>query len=207
MIGIYRITSCTGAIYIGQSVNIEKRFKKYKCGECKSQTKLYLSLLKHGYDNHIFEILESCTIENLNIRERYYQDLYLSYSNKGLNCRATKTTDKSGFISEETKLKLSIINKVKSISPENRLKMILGLRAIKNIKRPRSKDFIYTDKIKAKHLSMNKPIKQLTLTGIFISNWINALVPAKELNLHATHIRACCRNIRKSSGGYKWEYQ
>jgi group I intron endonuclease len=67
MIGIYKITSPTNKIYIGQSVDIERRFKEYKRLNCKKQTKLYFSLKKHGVENHVFEILEECSQDNLYI--------------------------------------------------------------------------------------------------------------------------------------------
>ena len=37
MIGIYKITNPKGKIYIGQSINIENRFKVYKRYNCKGQ--------------------------------------------------------------------------------------------------------------------------------------------------------------------------
>lgn len=51
MIGIYKITSPTGKVYVGQSVDIEKRWNQYK-NENKSFVgpRLYNSLLKHGLD-------------------------------------------------------------------------------------------------------------------------------------------------------------
>ncbi len=107
MIGIYKITSFSDKIYIGQSINIDKRFYDYrKLINCKSQIKLYHSFLKYGVDNHKFEIIEECSIELLNERERYWQDFY-DCLDKGLNCRLTNTNDKSGKLSNETKLKLS----------------------------------------------------------------------------------------------------
>lgn len=48
MIGIYKITSPSGKIYIGQSVNIERRFLDYKKSLKKSQIKLYNSIKKYG---------------------------------------------------------------------------------------------------------------------------------------------------------------
>ncbi len=107
MIGIYKITSPSNRIYIGQSVDIEKRFKKYKAGDCKTQTKLYKSLLKYGYTKHKFEIIEICAINSLNERERYWQDFYESYSHKNLNCLSTSTNEKSGFMSKESRKKMS----------------------------------------------------------------------------------------------------
>jgi len=46
MVGIYKITSPSGKIYIGQSINIEKTWKyRYKnLNACKRQTILYNSL-------------------------------------------------------------------------------------------------------------------------------------------------------------------
>jgi hypothetical protein len=44
MIGIYKITSPLKKIYIGQSINIENRFKGYKKSLKKAQIKLYNSI-------------------------------------------------------------------------------------------------------------------------------------------------------------------
>ena len=125
-IGIYKITSPTGRIYIGQSVHINKRFNSYnKKGQCNAQIRLNKSFLKHGVINHKFEIVEECKINELNDRERYFQDLYnVTCPYKGLNCRLTTTNDKSGKISEETKLKMSKAHKGKKLSKEHILKMI-----------------------------------------------------------------------------------
>jgi len=71
MIGIYKITSPSKKIYIGQSIDIEKRFKYYLNLNCKKQTKLYNSLKKYGYKKHFFEVIEICKITELNNKERY----------------------------------------------------------------------------------------------------------------------------------------
>lgn len=60
MIGIYKITSPTKKVYIGQSVNIERRFLVYKKLNCKKQPRLYDSFRKYGVDKHKFEILCEC---------------------------------------------------------------------------------------------------------------------------------------------------
>lgn len=105
MIGIYKITSPSGKIYIGQSVDIKKRKREYVGLHCKGQTKLYNSLVKYGFYEHIFEIIEQCTIEQLNERERYWQDFY-NVVEGGLNQRLTKTTDRSGQCSQEVREKI-----------------------------------------------------------------------------------------------------
>lgn len=108
MIGIYKITSPTNKIYIGQSLSIDKRFKDYKrILNSKGQIRLHRSFLKHGIHNHKFEAICECEISELNDRERYFQDLYSAISKNGLNCKLTKSTDKSGVLSIETKNKMS----------------------------------------------------------------------------------------------------
>lgn len=125
MIGIYKITSPFGKIYIGQSTNIIKRKTYYKHSLCKNQTKLYYSIKKYGIDKHIFEIIEECNIKELNNKERFWQDFY-NCVKKGLNCRLTESDDKSGNISEETKNKIGKANTGKIHTKETREKISIA---------------------------------------------------------------------------------
>jgi len=126
-IGIYKITSPSNKVYIGQSVNIKTRFLKYKSLNCKDQIRLYNSLKKYGFDNHVFEIIEECSIDLLNKRERYWQDFYnVINDDVGLNCILTNTKNKKKILSEETKDKISKSNKGKKHSDETRIKMSLS---------------------------------------------------------------------------------
>lgn len=118
MIGIYKITSPSKKVYIGQSTNIEKRKSSYKNIKCNKQTKLYNSLKKYGFEKHKFEVICECEISELNDKERYYQELYCVLGKGGLNCRLTAASDRSGFFSEEVKLKMSFSQKGKKHSIE-----------------------------------------------------------------------------------------
>lgn len=91
--GIYKITSPSGKIYIGETVNFKKRFDRYKSLQCKNQIKLYNSFIKYGIDNHKFEILEECEINELKCRERYYQDIYNVLSEIGMNLKLTSCSE------------------------------------------------------------------------------------------------------------------
>lgn len=104
--GIYKITSPTKKVYIGQTINMFDRIKTYERKHCKSQRKLFNSLVRHGVSKHIFEILEYCDVDLLNEKERYYQELYSAISKNGLNLMLTHTEDSSGKMSEETKEKI-----------------------------------------------------------------------------------------------------
>ena len=125
MIGIYKITNPNGKVYVGQSIDIERRWSKYKLFNCSNQTKLLNSLKKYGIEFHIFEIIEECDISSLNELERYWQEYYNAITN-GLNCRLTETHDKSGKLSNETKSKISKSNTGKIMSDASRKKMSIA---------------------------------------------------------------------------------
>lgn len=127
MIGIYKITSHSGRIYIGQSKNINQRFDCYKRLKCRPQIRLYRSLLKYGVDNHIFEIIEECSFDLLNERERYWQDFYNVLGKKGLNCLLVSTENCPKVLSEETKSKISKSLIGSTHTEESKRKIIKGL--------------------------------------------------------------------------------
>jgi len=74
--GIYKWTNkLTNDIYIGQSIDLSKRFIKYfSLSYLKDRNILVISraLIKYGYSNFSLEILEYCDVANLNEREQYY---------------------------------------------------------------------------------------------------------------------------------------
>lgn len=81
---IYKIINPKGKIYIGQTTNFKKRLYHYKNYLCDRQFKLYNSLVKYGYDSHLFEIIEICDYEIIDEREIFWIKLFDSYKN-GLN--------------------------------------------------------------------------------------------------------------------------
>ena len=96
MVGIYKITSPSGKIYIGQSVNILSRINKYKNAKCITQPIILKSILKYGWESHLFEIVLECEKSELNEKERYYQELFNCIGKNGLNCMLTNTSTKTG---------------------------------------------------------------------------------------------------------------
>ena len=128
MIGIYKITSPSGKNYIGQSINIEKRFSNYYTlkKSTKNQIRLYNSFIKYQVENHIFEIIEECNIDLLNERERYWQEHFSVIGKNGLNCQLTNTLIKKKVVSFETKKKISIAKKGKKQTIEHKNKITLS---------------------------------------------------------------------------------
>lgn len=74
MIGIYKITNLvTGKSYIGQSVNIEKRFRQHLSDKAKGHGKLFSEeLKKYGKAAFSLQILQECSRSELTSLERKY---------------------------------------------------------------------------------------------------------------------------------------
>ncbi|MCU0323542.1 MAG: GIY-YIG nuclease family protein [Chitinophagaceae bacterium] len=121
IVGIYKITSPTGKVYIGQSIDIENRFRKYKLGQCKKQSKLYASFKKHKVETHTFQIIHCCPSTELDAMEIFYIKLYNSFNNdNGLNLKAGGS---HGTHSDITKEAIGKAHKGKIVSEESRAKM------------------------------------------------------------------------------------
>lgn len=98
MIGIYCIKNKKNdKRYIGQSINIEKRWNQHRQRAYNSNClqynyPIYRAIRYYGIENFEFEILEECNKEELNLREQYWIKKFNTYKN-GYNL--TKGGDKA----------------------------------------------------------------------------------------------------------------
>jgi group I intron endonuclease len=87
MIGIYKITNMVNRkVYIGQSTNIKRRWKDHKKdafweNNPEYEYPLYRAMRKYGIDSFSFEVIEECSKEELNEKEKLYIAQYDSYKN------------------------------------------------------------------------------------------------------------------------------
>ena len=91
MMGIYKITNnINNKVYIGQSINIEKRIKQHfwkaKCEKDISfNSILHKAIRKYGAENFSWEVLQECSIEEIDELEQKYIKEYNSISPNGYN--------------------------------------------------------------------------------------------------------------------------
>ena len=233
MIGIYKITGPSGKVYIGQTTNFTKRKNYYKNGAKPYQVRIHNSLQKYGYDAHTIEFIEQCLVENLNERERYWQDFYDVIGENGLNCRLTETKDKSGFISDESKSKMSVArqNRILTDKEKYRLKSLFLGRKHTEETRLKMSESAKGRKFTAEHIaklpqnqkgkfrpkaseatkikqSLNsgksKVVYQYTMNGMFIDEYRN--VSEAQRCLGIKNISSAALGKIPSSGGFKWRY-
>lgn len=121
--GIYKITSPTGRIYIGQTVNFTNRCNNYKNIKELSprhDSIITRSLLKYGYENHKIEFIEACLEDELDEREILQIEIHkcwiLKYPKlRGMNLLEggkIKKEDFADFKFERKNYKFQFMNKV-----------------------------------------------------------------------------------------------
>lgn len=220
IIGIYKITNkINNKVYIGRSYDIKKRwnYHKYSINIKKNKYLLKNSFKHYGIENFTFEILRefsenSLTDIFLNVYEKFYIEKYNSVDrNFGYNLTYGGTS--SYIISEETREKMSKMAKEKKpASKETREKMSKMFKGEKNpffgkkhsekTRKLISEKGKQNDKFKGSNNPSAKKIINLETKEIFEY----ASLACKKYNLDLSTVIKCCRGIRKSTGGYHWEY-
>lgn len=85
---IYKITSPSGRLYVGKSINLKKRVKDYKYQCEKRKSIVHDSIRGYGWENHKLEIIEECENDKLSEREIFWiKELNTHHYNnpKGMN--------------------------------------------------------------------------------------------------------------------------
>jgi group I intron endonuclease len=234
LIGIYKITSPSGKIYIGQSIDIKRRFRYYNNLKCKEQPKLYNSFLKYGVDAHKFEIIELCMQKYLNNMERYYQEKYDTVNN-GLNLLYVKNEHFNGGHSEESKKKISnslkgrpihentraallLSNKTRVLSPESIERFRKASTGKKASKETRAKQSLIRTGIKRNEETKRKisdssknkrGVNQYDLEWNFIQSFESMGDACEYLGIKRTGSAICqmLAGKQNTAYGYKWRYK
>lgn len=103
--GIYVIRHRrSGKCYVGQSVNISRRWEEHRQGASNAPG-LKSALLKYGPEAFAFEVLEQCPPEKLNEREAFHVSSLGSLSPSGYNLRSGGKQRET--VSEEARRKMS----------------------------------------------------------------------------------------------------
>lgn len=138
MVGIYKITSPSGRIYIGQSWNIKERIRGYKKASFiirkeRQQPVLVASFNKYGAKNHLFEICHELppdvSQEVLDTYEIFYWQQYIYC---GFNMMNVKEPGLGGKLAQSTKDKISISHTGKKLSEEHKKKLSAFFKGRKN---------------------------------------------------------------------------
>jgi len=209
-IGIYKIISPSNKIYIGQSVNIERRWKGHK--DYKSiGPKLINSYKKYGFENHIREIIEECSIDKLDERETYWKQYYLNQHNgdwnKMLFCELYDNG--GGPRSETTKQKMSLSQKENLSKPEVKEKRKTNCKIAANKPGVQEKAVANTD-WETRNKKLQKSVIQYNIDGEIVKMYpslIDIQHKNKDKKWWAAEIGLCCRGKIPSKYGFIWKFK
>lgn len=205
---IYKIVNdINDKIYVGKTLHasIEERFKEhcndYKTRRCESRP-LYSAMNKYGVEHFHIELIEECSLEEVNDKEIYWIKELNSYHN-GYN--ATYGGDGKNYIDYDEILELwnkgynnRQICDIMDIDTDT-VKKALEIKGIsKEERQRRGRDYC------------KKPVIMLdkdTLEELkYFSDATEAAIFLGREKKNAAVIRMACNNRKPSAYGYKWKF-
>lgn len=212
---IYKIENkINGMVYIGQSINVHRRWNEERCG--KTNKHLSRALKKYGVENFLFEVIEECEDANMNEREKLYIKYYQSSNkSKGYNKTDGGNAYDPHWTDERRKQASDRFTGEgnpfygKRHSPEAIEKM--KQRKGENhpgygTKRTMETRMLMSSIAKCGGNPMAKKVYQYSKDGCFIRAY-NAVSEAHQVTgIGYSAIKNCSGKLSKSAGGFLWSY-
>jgi len=187
MKGVYCVKNPEGKLYIGSTIDFERRKTEYK--SLKSiGPKVKASIETYGFDQHQMFIIQVCEEGELLEKEQMFIDFY----NPELNTRK-----KANRPSARVRKKMSKAQTGKKHSEETKKKLSKAKAGENNPFYGR----------KGKDNPSSIPILQLDKEGNIIQEWFGVREAAKQLGIDHGSIIKCCKGKYKACGGFRWEYK
>ena len=209
---IYKLTSPSGKIYIGQTQCLYLRFRDYR--KPKANEYLMKAILKYGLKNISVEILEKdLPLNKLDKREQFYLDILHPFNDNGYNiCKEASTTrgrkrpkDERNKISEFAKTRIGELNGFYGKTHTEETKKLIGRKSSnKTLTKKHIESFCG-----AGQDSVKRKVKMIDAkTNKILKIWDSIKEASDNTNALRSTITAVCRGYsgRKTAGGYKWEY-
>ena len=215
MIGIYKITNVlNNQCYIGQSTNIQIRWnqhlKTFKNNEY-PHLKIYQAFKNYGIENFSFEVIEQCTMNDLDEREKYWIKYYNSY-NSGYNMTPGGTGgDVKRYDAEKIQklwdegYRVEDIKEMIGCSISTIHSKLQGYKDF-NYANSKLRNFNYAQQHKqnTQSVSLRTPIYQYELTGKYIREFNSVKEAAAIFNKQPDNISMVLSGKRKTAFGYFW---
>lgn len=207
---IYKYTSPSNKVYIGQTINEEKRKREHKDYSYSNRDNMpfHAAIRKYGFESFLYEVVyegffnttEEST-KKLNEMEQYFIKKYDSY-NTGYNAtkggdsvRGYKWTEKARENHSKRVYKPHTEETKRSIS-----ETLTGKKQSQETKDKRSQTLYDMNK--------GKEILQYSMDGSFIAEYPSAKRAAEILGFSTyANIHSVCKGDRKSAFGFIWKYK
>lgn len=185
--GIYAIESPSGAVYIGQSRDIQKRWKSHLRTPASKHTIVHKSLKKYGAEAHKFMILHFLDNEaDQNILDSYEKEYIKLFKNNGFRVMNISMGGSAPMYgrkhTEEAKAKMSVNN--------------LGAN------NPR-----YGKGCFGASSGRARPVLQYSKTGVLINEFVTITDASRQLNINRLSISNVVNKRAFTAGGFIWRYK
>lgn len=224
--GIYKFENLiTGQIYIGQSIDLQARYKKHKSNmyDMNHTEDLYIAFREYGFDNFSYEILESFEVFNsdqLNELECKYISQYNSMTPNGYNM-VPGGSNGAGLLKRKPVFQFDLYgNFIKEYpSAKEAAEAIKVNHSL--ICRCARRETLHTHgyqwsyyrndeticDISSFIVNRDKEVLQLDLQTNEIFNIFPSLTEAsKATGIAKSTISKACRGMARSAGGFAWKY-
>lgn len=159
IVGIYKITSPSGKIYIGQSWNVILRWNTH--GNNTRTSKLFSSFKKYGKKNHKFEMVHYLPKDVSQVTMNDYEQLYIDlYKDCGLELLNLKDAGSRGRMSFESRQKMSLSRKGRIVSEETRKKISIAHMGKKKPKTPE-----HIEKVRMANMGKKRSMESIAKTA------------------------------------------
>ena len=217
---IYKHTNLVNRkVYIGQTMQDVKI--RFASGHGYKNNKHFNSAIKkYGWDNFSHEIL----LENLSADEatlyegKFITEFRSSDRNFGYN---KSSGGEQPSLNEETKKKyaerlrkMAELRKGTPMSEEQKIKISNSRKGkCTGVEHPFYKRVLSFEEMERLRIAntgrksaVSKSVVQLDLDNNILKIYPSALSASRELNIDTSTITKCCKNKRKSAGGFIWRY-
>lgn len=223
--GIYKITNqINGHYYIGQSVDIKKRFREHCFSAVHPDNKdhsspIHRALAKYGKDNFTFEVIEECPKENLDERETFWINTLKATANGNYNI-LLGGQDRIKFDDKPVELYTLQGIYVKTISSATKVAEELGVSrnsiyGVLHKERPtcRGYQMKYEEDITTvikpfiSRQGGSIPVVQLDPNnGNIIQIFASTAEAARKTGADSSTIAKVCKGKLKTTKGFAWKY-
>ena len=225
--GIYKYENLiNGKIYIGQSIDISQRKREHKYDAFtvsrNDNTDFHKDLREFGEDNFKFDIIEECSIDELDERERYWIFYYHTYIKDPL-CKGGYNMTPGGDSGTgesfrkpvcQYDLKGNFIQEFESASEAARQLSVFKSNITSACRGESSQCGGYQWKYKDDDKEITKInfigkrlVEKYNFLGELLDTYDNALIAAQQNNICHQSITACCRGEMNFAGEFQWKYK
>lgn len=206
--GIYKWTSPSGKFYIGQAVNLKRRYNDFvNFNRTYTSAGSAIDNARNKYKGKIYwnyEILTTCSREDLDALEiKYITEFDATNSKIGYNSsEGGKGTKGVAWGSEKQK---QAPKKRRSYVGENNPNY--GKHLTEEAKQKIREAQTGRKKSKETLKKISKPVIQLSLDNKFIKEWDSITEASKVLGCNKSLIMRVCQGKQKTAKGFHWKYK